>query len=177
MTTMETATKADEPTIRQLYREAFPRSERKPFWLIRRKAHQGIAELLVVRSDGAFAGLVVTLLHGDLVLLDYFAIKPECRGQGLGGQTLALLRERYAGRRIVLEIEPPDEASDNAEQRARRKAFYLRHGFSETGIGVRLFGVVFALLCTGGDVGFREYEALLRRVFGRWMVLFLRRVL
>ena len=71
--------------IKRLYRAAFPRSERKPFEVILDKTKSGQMDLLAVEQDG-FCGLVITILHRDIVLLDYFAITPKRRGQGIGTQ-------------------------------------------------------------------------------------------
>lgn len=92
--------------IHRLYREAFPAAERKPFFLIRRKAREGVTEMLSIEDgDGTFLGLAITMLDGDIVLLDYFAIEPACRESGVGSSAFALLKKRYESKRFILEIE------------------------------------------------------------------------
>ena len=81
--------------LKRLFKQAFPRFERKPWWLLQRTAAAGQAELLAVcdsNQPGRFCGLAICLFWQDLVLLDYFAVCPQQRNQGLGRQILPLLR-------------------------------------------------------------------------------------
>lgn len=152
--------------LRALYEKTFPRSEKKPFFVIRRKQRKGTMEILSVEdANGDFLGFAITILHKDIVLLDYFAISPTCRGQGIGTKVLALLEERYAGKRILLEIEDPDEPADNTAERLRRREFYLRNGLTIQDYKVWLFGVKMLILTNRSTVTFEEYHEIFEQVF------------
>ena len=56
------------------------------------------------------------------VYVEHFCILPELRGMGCGRRALELLQGM--GKRIVLEIDPPEDAIA-----VRRKGFYERCGF------------------------------------------------
>lgn len=159
------------PFMQSLYKESFPRSERKPFSLLLEKQKEGIAELLILgeQPEKAPLGLMITLAdpQSDIVLLDYFAISPHSRGKGTGTQALALFRERYAGKRLLLEIERLDSSAPNAEERQRRKQFYLRNDFTETRIFVRVFGVEMELLTNRTPLSFSEYVRLYENTMGK----------
>lgn len=115
--------------IQALYLAAFPAAERKSFSMILKKQAEGSVDILSIEEDdGRFLGLAILAHAGDLSLLDYFAVSPESRGKGTGGAAFELLKARHANRRFFLEIEDVSVPSDNAEQRLRRRAFYLRHG-------------------------------------------------
>lgn len=161
--------------IKKLYDEAFPQSEKKPFWMIRWKHRFGAADVWVVEQDGLFSGLAITLNNADLVLLDYFAVSSNKRGCGIGGRALKVLQEVYKGRRFLLEIESvskpePDAPSqeDNQAERERRKKFYLANGMQELGIDVTLFGVDMELLGFHCDVSFEEYRGIYLNNYGNW---------
>ena len=47
--------------IKRMYLEAFPRAERKPFWIMKQKAGQGVMELLAIREKVSFGFLM--LIH------------------------------------------------------------------------------------------------------------------
>lgn len=49
-------TDKDLPKIRALYREAFPLIERAPFALLKKRAKEGRATMLVAVDRGAFCG-------------------------------------------------------------------------------------------------------------------------
>ena len=75
--------------LKRLFKQAFPRFERKPWWLLQRTAAAGQAELLAVcdsNQPGRFCGLAICLFWQDLVLLDYEM--PVCDGR----QALEMIR-------------------------------------------------------------------------------------
>lgn len=147
--------------IKKLYRSAFPRIERKPFRLILRQCEKGEAELYAIESnDGMFLGLAVTVKHGDIVMLDYFAIYPKARGKGVGSRALQMLRSKYADRRFILEIESVDEPCKNPEIRKKRREFYLRNGMKPAGYTAHVFFTVLEVLTAGEPVSFEEYREL-----------------
>lgn len=152
--------------VRRLYLTAFPRNERKPFWLILKKRRDGVFEILAIESDsGEFQGLAVTIHYKDMVLLDYFAIEPQNRGGGVGSTALKLIQERYAGKRLLLEIESTQETCADLPQRERRKAFYLRNSMQVMPYTVELFGVNMEILTYACTVSFAEYHEIFERVF------------
>lgn len=155
--------------LERLYAEAFPASERKRLSVIRRMRRRGAMEVLSVRGgQSEFLALAMTMLCDDLALLDYFAVVPESRGTGVGGQALELLKERYSGRRFFLEIEDIDFARDDGERllRRRRKSFYLKNGMKETGIKTVIFGQHMELLSDGCSVSEEEYRRIYLRCAG-----------
>ncbi len=162
----ETPTKENLRFLKSLYRKTFPLSEKKPFSLMVKKQGERKMELMTVEGDcGEFLGLVITILHKDIVLLDYFAIAPDHRGKGIGAQVLRMLNLRYPGKRILLEIEDPREPCKNQEERLRREAFYFRNGFVKQDYKVWLFGVKMLVLTNGQKVSFEEYHEIFDAVF------------
>ena len=103
----------------ELYRTALPRdfpaAECKPFAEVRRLLEAGLYEPLLLTDDAgarlAYAWQVV--LPGQrTALLDYFAVRCDLRGSGVGTAALQLLRDYYALRvqDLLLECEHPAEA-------------------------------------------------------------------
>lgn len=159
---------ADQTQMRQiyeLYMEAFPEEERKPFELMQQKVQEGKMEILAIEEEG-FAGLAITVLYEDRVLLDYFAIAPECREKGVGSRALQMLKERYKEKCFFLEIELIDEKAINNAERIRRKAFYKRNGMKEVGVRVCLFGVDMELLTAQKPLTFESYFEVYDKIFG-----------
>ncbi len=161
-----TAGSLDKKFILELYLRAFPESERKPFSLIERKAAMGEMEILLIRENGKRAGLAITVLQENLVLLDYFAIAEEFRGQGIGSDALQMLLALYSDTQFYLEIERPDETAPNQAERLRRKSFYLRNGMLDSGICIELFGVEMELLSSRPGLDYAQCELLYRSLIG-----------
>lgn len=152
--------------MKRTYLESFPKSERKPFGLMKQKARQGVMDLLIILEKGRPVGLAVTVLYQDLVLLDYFAVHRSCRGQNYGSAALQLLKEIYHGKRLILEIEQPDEDAPNQEERIRRKQFYLKNGMVETGLRVCVFQVPMEVLTDGTHITYDEYHRIYQETIG-----------
>ena len=151
-----------------LYRRAFPSSERKPIAIIRKKQKEGTTDVWYLERDGKFVGLVATINSPEIILVDYLAIHNACRGNGNGSLTLKKLREQYAGKGIFVEIECLYEASDNYEERCRRKQFYLRNGMKEMHTTAKLFGVDMELLGSGCTMDYARYRAFYRDNYNQW---------
>ncbi|MCD7769424.1 MAG: hypothetical protein LUH36_04815, partial [Oscillospiraceae bacterium] len=94
----------------------------------------------------------------------FFAVSGELRARGYGTAALKALFRRYEGLPIALDFEPVDEAAENNAQRIRRKAFYLRSGFHETGLYTRTCGRGFELVCHGPDPERPALTALLEQI-------------
>ncbi|WP_294908230.1 GNAT family N-acetyltransferase [uncultured Ruminococcus sp.] len=152
--------------IEYLYLTAFPKNERKPFDLILEKCNNGSIEIISIQNDNSnFLGFAIMILHDDMVLLDYFAIAPESRGQNLGSTALKMLFERYNNKRFILEIENTEIESDNLEERKRRKAFYLKNGMSVMPYKVNLIGVEMEILTHNCEVTYEEYYSIYENTF------------
>ena len=161
-----------------LYESSFPISERKDLDYMLTGDRSAAFDVLVVSTpDHPVAGMVITVTHGGLTMLDYLAISPALRGQGLGHAVLPIVRDRVKaqnGGHFFLEIETPPplciprDPCDNAEQRVRRKAFYLSTGMVETGVRAFIYGNDMELLAFPEDaaaVTFEGYDALLKATF------------
>ena len=152
--------------IEYLYLTAFPKNERKPFDLILEKCNNGSIEIISIQNDNSnFLGFAIMILHDDMVLLDYFAIAPESRGQNLGSTALKMLFERYNNKRFILEIENTEIESYNLEERKRRKAFYLKNGMSVMPFKVNLIGVEMEVLTHNCEVTYEEYYSIYENTF------------
>ena len=87
--------------------------------------------------------------RGRHFLLDYLAVSPEHRGEGLGSVFLRELTNQFPDADCVLvEVEDPAAAQTDElrSARQRRMRFYSRNGFYDTGIASRTFGVDYHLL-------------------------------
>ena len=173
---------ADRPAYEALYASSFPASERKELDYMLTGDKASAYEVLVISPpDCPVAGMVITVTHESLTMLDYFAISPDLRGKGLGHAVLPLIRDHVresGGGHFFLEIETPPplciprDPCTNAEQRVRRKAVYASAGMVETGVRALIYGNDMELLAFPEDaeaITFAGYNALLKATFPKGM--------
>lgn len=147
-----------------LYEEAFPEQEKKPLQLMEQLSAEGKQEMLAMVDEGEFVGLAINMIGNGRGLLDYYAIAPDKRNGGYGSKGLEVLLKHFEGQKYIFEIEIQDENADNAEERKRRKAFYLRNGLKETGLFVNVYDTDFEILTPGGELTYEEYVDFLREI-------------
>ncbi|WP_051207764.1 GNAT family N-acetyltransferase [Butyrivibrio sp. AE3006] len=130
----------------------FPRDEQKPLDVILKAMDKGIYECLGLWYEDEVIGYAFLVKKDKDYLIDYLAISPKKRNQGIGGKALQLLSEYFADvDTVILEIEDPDRTDDAAEKelQLRRRAFYLRNNCKDTGVRAFCFQVPFQILVLG----------------------------
>lgn len=154
--------------VYSLYRRSFPRSERKPFSVIRKMHRKGVTDIWYFTRQGKFAGIIITINGKNHILLDYLAVEPHQRGTGIGSEILRLMRSHYAGKGVFLEIESVWEECGNRTERLRRRHFYEKCGMTSMEVFVWLFGVKMELMSFGCKLTYSEYHAFYRDNYGQW---------
>lgn len=165
-----TMTALQEEAVREIYEEAFPDAEKRPWERMLRFAAEGKLDILAMIEDETVVGLVVLANHGDLVLLDYLAVTPRRRSGGYGAKALAALLAKTAGKTLFLEAELPEPNAPDDSIQNRRLRFYERNGFSIYGVNICFFGVPMTLMTAGEPVDFERYAKLLVAVNGEWVL-------
>lgn len=172
MITLEKCRKEFIKQYKALYLTAFPEEERAPWVLLKRRAKQGRAEALAAMDGVRFAGLAYIVTCGDMAYLFYLAVDESLRGQGIGGQIISALRERYPDKRIYLAREQLDETAENYPQRESRHRFYLANGFQDWGTRIKEGPVTYDVMGIGNPVTPPEYRKLMYGWAGRLTGLF-----
>ncbi len=148
----------DYPQFKRLYFSAFPRAERIP--LRHLLMPKGKNTSLIACYDGeTFCGFYATLTFEDITHVLFLATPDTMRSRGYGSQILLMISKKYPGNRIILDIEAEDPIAENNAQRIRRKAFYIRNGYSESEIFYRWRGVSYQILVTNGTITEAEFDA------------------
>ena len=148
--------------IRILYRCSFPRSERKPFRIIRSMHKKGKTDVLCVSENGKFCGFATTINGKNCVLLDYLAVRRKMRGKGAGSAILGHMLAVYGNSGMFVEIENPYEDCSKRDERMRRRNFYIRNGMKPLNVFARVFGVNMELLGSGVALTFEQYREFYR---------------
>jgi len=120
--------------IAAIYNVSFPPEQRKPYWMISDAMQRGRYCVLVINQKAAAAsqivafGLLVELRTSQAMYIEYLAVAPALRGNGIGSLLLRSMIDFYkntAISAIVWEVDPPDQPGD---EKAHRIEFYERFG-------------------------------------------------
>ena len=151
--------------IHELYEISFPENEKMPFRIVLQKREAGVMRLFSVEDGGEFVGFCNITLCEDALVLNYFAICPDKQNRGYGSAVVSQLIEKYPDRSIVIDIEDDEAEAENTEQRIKRKAFYVRLGFSVMPFRLTIFGVPSLIMSSGREYNFEEYRNIFAQVF------------
>ncbi len=148
--------------LRRLYVRAFPREERKPFFVILGMYRRGNSDMWCIRERGRVTGLAFTVNSPRIILLDYLAVDARCREKGVGTWAMGRLMEHYRDRGLVVEIESTLEKTPDIQQRQRRKAFYEHCGMVSRTVEAEVFGVRMELMEHNCSLSFEDYRNFYR---------------
>lgn len=132
--------------VEKIFRVSFPR-----------RTAIGMDDFFRMRSTGDFdfkaifdgddlIGFYNALISENIVYLFFFAIDPNHRSQGYGSKILSMLPNEYPGKIQVLDMERVDSAADNYSQRCRRRDFYQKNGYFDSGYQISYYDEVFTVM-------------------------------
>ncbi len=145
--------------------EAFPPEEQLPAAVQADMCSRGELDLWALCEGDSYRGFTSVYKGERSVYVFFLAVDSTSRASGCGTQALQLIRETYPGKQVVLDIEPLDPYAENAAQRVRRKGFYLRNAFHESGWLFKYCGMSFEVLwCGGGAFDKDAYWSLIQDI-------------
>ena len=162
------AANADEQ-IKRLYETAFPEGEQIPWEVLMRLVDEMSLDFTAYYDGEEFVGFTIVYPRPSFNWYWYFAVREELRGKGVGQRILTQLIEHYKGQPCVLDMESPTQECDNAEQRKRRHAFYLRNGFRDTHL-YRTYNDVTMTIMSMGDKTFtmQDWDDIVQELLQHW---------
>jgi GNAT superfamily N-acetyltransferase len=159
--------KKDWKQVKDIYCEAFPKCERKPFFMLKHSVRTGKVQMLAAMEGELLLGFLAAVPYEDMVMVDYLAVSDKIRSKGTGSRLLQELCSRFAEKKVVLLIERPDVPAENINQRLARRKFYFKNQFTSSGIYINGAGGEMEVLNFGGTVSGQEYMKLQKYALGR----------
>ncbi|MDO5444895.1 MAG: GNAT family N-acetyltransferase [Eubacteriales bacterium] len=129
----------------------FPPAEVTPLFRMKSLMERGLYRCFGFYEENKLQAYAFLLKDrkSNALLLDYFAVCREVRGQGIGSQALGILqRECSHDDVLLLEAEDPAFTADEDEQktRSRRISFYHRAEMQDAPFVSRVFGVEYLIM-------------------------------
>lgn len=147
--------------IKYLSKEAFPKNEYlSPYKLIE-MAQEDNFDFFALTDNNEFIGYMAVKLYKNLSYLFFLAIMPEYRSKGYGTATINLLKEKYENYIQVVDFEKVDKLTNNYDQREKRKLFYIKNGYQETGLFISYLGVTYEVLSMDKTLDIDDFKKML----------------
>lgn len=150
--------------VNALAKEAFPPEEYLAPSELVKMAEEGGFDFLALTDHDAFVGFMAVKIYREMAYLFFLAIAPTFRSKGYGSRAIETLKAQYPGKTQVVDFEAPDNSADNATQRKKRRQFYLKNGYRETGLFVTYYGVTYEVFCTDEQFDADTFKELMKTV-------------
>lgn len=144
--------------VKRIYFESFPKSERMPFPLMVAMSKLWNTDFLGFYEEDTLCGFIYLAHNRKIVFVMFFAVDAALRSKGFGSAILQEIQKKYPTKKIIISIEPCDETAPDIEIRKKRKAFYLRNGYKETGYMIKLAGVVQEIIIANGEFNKSQFK-------------------
>lgn len=148
---------ADQEILEEINEEAIPENERNSLDDLFATGEDGNLEILGIYEKNEPVGFLAVRQYRRIRYLAYLAVRSDLRSRGIGGSAIRQLIGKDPECRTVVEFEAPDPDSVNNCLRIRRKAFYLRNGFYETGWFTAYDGTEFEIGCSKQTFDEKEF--------------------
>lgn len=169
MTTIEMTSANADAAARRLYETAFPAGEKIAWDDLLRLVEEMHLDFTAYYENGQLVGLTIVFPRPSFNWLWYFAVVDELREQGYGHRILSQLIERDPGQPCVVDMESPEQPSDNIEQRRRRHTFYLRNGFRDTNLYHSYNDITMTMMMRGpGTFTMRDWDESVSELKAHW---------
>ena len=119
---------------------SFPKDERMPFGMMIAMSFLWNTEFLAFYDENTLCGLIYLATIGCRSFIMFFAVDKTLRNKDYGSQILEEVRKRHPKNKIIVSIEPCSDNQDKTDIKVRRRNFYLRNGYLETGYYMKLRG-------------------------------------
>ncbi len=149
--------KLTDKKVKQIYESAFPKAERMPFALMVAMSKLWHTKFLALYEKDAPCGFIYLAKNRNLVFIMFFAVDRDLRSNGYGSKILEEIKRFYPSKKIIVSIEPCIAEAEDLQTRQRRKSFYLRNGFCESGWYMRLNKVEQEILIANGTFSKRQF--------------------
>lgn len=150
--------------VNALAKEAFPPEEYLVPKEIVNMAQNGNYDFLALLDKNEFVGFMVVKIYKDMTYLFFLAIDKNSREKGYGSRAIETLKAKYQNKTHTVDFEMTDEKASNYEQRVKRKNFYLRNVYTETGLFLSYLGVDYEVLCIGNDFIIDDFKEMMKTI-------------
>lgn len=153
----------DIEKIKKTLKLSFPKEELMPFFMMLILTKMKNIEFLSFHDDKKLSGFIYMSTHMNVTFIIYLAVVEELKAKGYGSAILDKIQEMYPENKIILYIDRCDDKADGNEERIRRKKFYLKSGYEETGYSIKNTKNCQEILIKNGIFVVEEFSLALKK--------------
>ncbi len=150
--------------INRLAKEAFSPEEYLAPTELAKMSKSDDFDFLLLTDAEQFVGFMVVQTYPNMAYLFFLAIDENSRSKGYGSRAIETLREEYPNKIHTVDFEMLDKNASNYEQREKRRNFYLRNGYQETGLLLSYLGVDYEVFCMGDNFDINIFKAMMKNI-------------
>ena len=90
--------------VKSIYMEAFPKRERKPFFVLKHSVKRGKARGFTASDENGLLGFTVAIPYQNMVMVDYLAVSGKIRSKGTGSFIMQEICRYFSDKKVVLLI-------------------------------------------------------------------------
>lgn len=144
--------------VQNIYIDSFPKNERMPFPMMVAMSKLWNTDFWAFYDKDTLCGFIYLAHNRKIVFVMFLAVDKTIRSNSYGSAILQEIQYKYPDKKIIISIEPCDKNTPDIELRVRRKDFYLRNGYRETGYRMKLNGVVQEIIIRNGEFDKKQFR-------------------
>lgn len=142
--------KLSNKNVKKIYIDSFRKEERMSFFMMVLLTKITPTEFLAFYDNSQLCGFTYLSTIKNITFIMFLAVDKNLRSKGYGSKILEKIQERYPNQKIVISIERCDVDATNKKDRIRRKKFYLKSGYIDTGYFIELSKIEQELIIKNG---------------------------
>ncbi len=150
--------------VNALALNAFPYNEYLAPSILIKMAKEEQFTFLAIEENDDFIGFVALQFYHSMCYLFFLAIVEEYRFHGYGSRIIQWIMTTYKQYSQVVDIEKQDDTALNKEERQKRKAFYLKNGYQETGLYLNYLNVDYEVLSNDDHFDVVTFQELMSHI-------------
>lgn len=149
--------------VKEVYMDSFPKKERMPYLMMLLMAKKEDTNFLAFYDEDVFCGFVYMARSNNIIFVMFLAVDRNIRSKGYGSKILNEIFSLYPNDKIIISIERCDVDAEDIDIRLRRKDFYLRNGFIESGYLIELEHIKQEIIVKNGQFDKDEFSSFLKK--------------
>jgi 3-hexulose-6-phosphate synthase and related proteins len=155
---------ADCKILEEIMKRQFPPEEYMSLDRLLALQDIGDVEIWALYANKDLIGFTALRTQGNMAYLFFLAFDDIYQGKGYGKEAVRKIRDLYSDKAVTVDFELVDENATNNEQRIRRRNFYLKCGFTETGWGLEYLGVRYEIFCMNRSFHINSFKSMLNEL-------------